>query len=276
MLGQGHHAPSALDGDRRRATTPAITDEFVEPVVIEGTPRIEPGDTAIFFNFRPDRARQLSRALLAAGVDLTTMTRYAARHRLPRDLRGAEGRPETLAEVLVEAGIRQLHVAETEKYAHVTYFFNGGRRGGVARGDADPRPEPARRPELRPQAGDVGRRGRRPLLRRGRQRLRLRARQLREPGHGRPHRRDPGRRQGGRDDRPLPRPGRGAGRRASAASASSPPTTATPSADRRRRVSPHTAHTTNQVPFVVTASGGSYETAERSPTSPPRCSRSSA
>ena len=44
----------------RRATTRAITDEFIEPVVIDGTPRIEPGDTAIFFNFRPDRARQLS------------------------------------------------------------------------------------------------------------------------------------------------------------------------------------------------------------------------
>ena len=54
-----------------------VTDEFVEPIVIEGTPRIEPGDTAIFFNFRPDRGRQLSRLLLDAGVDLTTMTRYA-------------------------------------------------------------------------------------------------------------------------------------------------------------------------------------------------------
>ena len=53
-----------------------ITDEFIEPVVIEGTPRIEPGDTAIFFNFRPDRTRQLSAKLGEAGVDLTTMTRY--------------------------------------------------------------------------------------------------------------------------------------------------------------------------------------------------------
>ncbi len=53
-----------------------MTDEFIEPVVLEGRPRLGPGDTAIFFNFRPDRARQLSRKLLDAGLDLTTMTRY--------------------------------------------------------------------------------------------------------------------------------------------------------------------------------------------------------
>ena len=53
-----------------------VTDEFIEPVHFEGTPGIEPGDTAIFFNFRPDRARQLSQKLLEAGFDLTTMTRY--------------------------------------------------------------------------------------------------------------------------------------------------------------------------------------------------------
>ena len=91
MQGEGHHAPNALQAVEASYEA-GVTDEFIEPVVIDGTPRIEPGDTAIFFNFRPDRARQLSRALLAAGVDLTTMTRYAARHRLPRDLRGADGR----------------------------------------------------------------------------------------------------------------------------------------------------------------------------------------
>ena len=94
--------------------------------MIDGTPRIEPGDTAIFFNFRPDRARQLSRALLAAGVDLTTMTRYAediGSHVIFEEQEVAG----TLAEALSNAGIRQLHAAETEKYAHVTYFFNGGR-----------------------------------------------------------------------------------------------------------------------------------------------------
>ena len=110
----------------RRSYERDVTDEFIEPVVIEGRARLGPDDSAIFFNFRPDRARQLTERLLAAGVDLTTMTRY--RHDLdcPVAFEEQEVR-ETMAEVCAEHGIRQLHVAETEKYAHVTYFFNGGR-----------------------------------------------------------------------------------------------------------------------------------------------------
>ena len=103
-----------------------ITDEFVEPVHFEGRPGIEPGDTVIFFNFRPDRARQLSQKLLAAGVDLTTMTHYRDDLDCPVVFEEQDV-PNTLAEVLAAAGARQLHCAETEKYAHVTYFFNGGR-----------------------------------------------------------------------------------------------------------------------------------------------------
>ena len=103
-----------------------ITDEFVEPVVLAGRPRLDPArDTAIFFNFRPDRARQLSQRLLEAGVDLTTMTRYRFDFPFPVAFDEQLVR-RTLAEVLSANGIRQLHVAETEKYAHVTYFFNGG------------------------------------------------------------------------------------------------------------------------------------------------------
>ena len=104
----------------------AVTDEFIEPVVIEGRPRLGPKDSAIFFNFRPDRARQLSRKLLEAGYDLTTMTRYDDDHDCPVAF-AEQVVEETLAEVLAGAGMRQLHVAETEKYAHVTYFLNGGR-----------------------------------------------------------------------------------------------------------------------------------------------------
>jgi 2,3-bisphosphoglycerate-independent phosphoglycerate mutase len=103
-----------------------VTDEFVEPVVVAGRPRLEPGrDTAIFLNFRPDRARQLSQRLLEAGVDLTTMTRYRDDFPFPVAFDEQVVR-NTLAEVLARAGARQLHAAETEKYAHVTYFFNGG------------------------------------------------------------------------------------------------------------------------------------------------------
>jgi 2,3-bisphosphoglycerate-independent phosphoglycerate mutase len=103
-----------------------VTDEFIEPIVVEGTPRLEPGDSVVFFNFRPDRARQLTRLLLDNQFDVTTMTRYAADLDAPVVF-GEQEVQETIAEVLSRQGLRQLHVAETEKYAHVTYFFNGGR-----------------------------------------------------------------------------------------------------------------------------------------------------
>jgi len=103
-----------------------VTDEFIEPIVHDGTPRLEPEDTAIFFNFRPDRGRQLTRMLLDRGFDVTTMTRYAADLDTPVVFEEQDV-PDTMAEVLARHGVRQLHVAETEKYAHVTYFFNGGR-----------------------------------------------------------------------------------------------------------------------------------------------------
>ena len=103
-----------------------VTDEFVEPVALAGVPPLAEGDTAIFFNFRPDRARQLTIKLLEARFDLTTMTRYREDFDCPVAFEEQDV-SETLAEVLAEHGVRQLHVAETEKYAHVTYFFNGGR-----------------------------------------------------------------------------------------------------------------------------------------------------
>lgn len=103
-----------------------VTDEFIEPICVDGAPRLEPGDTAIFFNFRPDRGRQLTRLLLDHGADVTTMTRYSSA--LPTPVVFPEQDvPQTIAEVLSGVGATQLHVAETEKYAHVTYFFNGGR-----------------------------------------------------------------------------------------------------------------------------------------------------
>jgi 2,3-bisphosphoglycerate-independent phosphoglycerate mutase len=103
-----------------------VTDEFIEPIVLEGRPRLGRDDSAIFFNFRPDRARQLTRKLLENGFDVTTMTRYGDDFDCPAAF--PEQRvDETMAQVLSENGLRQLHAAETEKYAHVTYFFNGGR-----------------------------------------------------------------------------------------------------------------------------------------------------
>lgn len=113
------------------------TDEFVKPTVVGDYDGAEPGDVAFFINFRPDRARQMTRALAEPGfdefsraggpeLDLTTMTEY--RKGWPYPVAFPEARPATtLAETIAEAGGRQLHAAETEKYAHVTYFFNGGR-----------------------------------------------------------------------------------------------------------------------------------------------------
>jgi 2,3-bisphosphoglycerate-independent phosphoglycerate mutase len=102
-----------------------VTDEFVEPVVLP-LPRLAAEDAVIHFNFRPDRARQLSQRLLEEDADLTTMTRYRSDFDCPVVLE-EQVVEDTVAEVLAGHGVRQLHAAETEKYAHVTYFFNGGR-----------------------------------------------------------------------------------------------------------------------------------------------------
>ena len=109
-----------------RSYEAGVTDEFIEPIVFPDRPRLGQDDSAIFFNFRPDRARQLTERLLASQFDVTTMTRYRDDFDCPVAFEEQEVH-ETMAEVCAEHGIRQLHVAETEKYAHVTYFFNGGR-----------------------------------------------------------------------------------------------------------------------------------------------------
>jgi 2,3-bisphosphoglycerate-independent phosphoglycerate mutase len=123
-LGKGEVAEDPVDAVRTSYAN-GITDEFIVPTVISGRPRLTPDDTAIFFNFRPDRARQLTERLLANDFDMSTMTRYRDDFDCPVVLPEQVVR-HTMAEVLAEHGIRQLHVAETEKYAHVTYFFNGG------------------------------------------------------------------------------------------------------------------------------------------------------
>ena len=126
VAGKGEQAADPIEA-MRQSYERGITDEFIEPFTVSGRPRLQPGtDTAIFFNFRPDRARQLTMQLVEAGVDITTMTRYRADLDVPVAFPELEVR-ETLAEVLAEHGVRQLHAGETEKYAHVTYFFNGGR-----------------------------------------------------------------------------------------------------------------------------------------------------
>ncbi len=133
---RGLRAPSALEAIRV-AHANDETDEFIRPTVIGSYNGVADGDAICHFNFRPDRAREMTMALgdrgfseiergVAPRVHLATMTSFRADWKFPVAFPPHE--PETtLAEVISENGMRQLHVAETEKYAHVTYFFNGGR-----------------------------------------------------------------------------------------------------------------------------------------------------
>jgi 2,3-bisphosphoglycerate-independent phosphoglycerate mutase len=136
--GEGRHfnsAAEAIQDSYRRD----VTDEFVEPSVIlqDGKPvsLVQDGDTVIFYNFRADRARELTRAFTQSGFDkfpvkplrlhYVTMTQYSQDFNLPM-LFPPVTLKHILGEVISAAGLKQLRLAETEKYAHVTFFFNGG------------------------------------------------------------------------------------------------------------------------------------------------------
>jgi 2,3-bisphosphoglycerate-independent phosphoglycerate mutase len=128
VAGQGERADDPVAAVRASYDR-GVTDEFVEPVVLRERPRLDPAqDTAILFNFRPDRMRQLTQRLLERGTDVVTMTRYRDDFGCPVAF-AEQNVPDTLAEVLSRTGATQLHAAETEKYAHVTYFFDGGVEG---------------------------------------------------------------------------------------------------------------------------------------------------
>jgi len=131
------HSPSAVEG-LRAAYARGETDEFVRATAIGNPARMSDGDAVVFMNFRADRARQLTRALTEAGFNgfarerppglgyFCTLTSYG------EDFAGipAAFPPQSVAngfgEYLSKRGLKQLRIAETEKYAHVTYFFNGG------------------------------------------------------------------------------------------------------------------------------------------------------
>ncbi|MCM1037572.1 MAG: 2,3-bisphosphoglycerate-independent phosphoglycerate mutase, partial [Bacteroides sp.] len=116
-----------------------VTDEFVKPInnaTVDGT--IKDGDAVIFFNYRNDRAKELTTVLTQhdmpeegmhtiPGLQYYCMTPYDASFKGVHILFDKEDVANTLAEYLASRGRRQLHIAETEKYAHVTFFFNGGR-----------------------------------------------------------------------------------------------------------------------------------------------------
>src|SRR5262245_3742426 len=136
--GKGNRADSPLEAIRE-SYQKNVTDEFVLPTVINDVVPaglIRDGDGVIFFNFRADRARELTRAFTEAEfkefprkrlnlATYTTMTQYDETFKLPVAYNPREIR-KILGEIASASGVRQLRIAETEKYAHVTYFFNGG------------------------------------------------------------------------------------------------------------------------------------------------------
>jgi 2,3-bisphosphoglycerate-independent phosphoglycerate mutase len=134
-----HRASSGAEG-ARDAYSRGETDEFITPVLVghsDADARIRTGDSVFAFNFRPDRMREITRALAEPSFseidrgDAPVVERYATMTQYEEDwtypVAFAPEHPSmTLPHVLADRGVRQLHVAETEKYAHVTYFFNGG------------------------------------------------------------------------------------------------------------------------------------------------------
>lgn len=139
--GTGQHTTDALK-TIRESYDAGITDEFIKPILMtddKGQPvsTISDGDVIIFFNFRTDRGRELTQALSQESfheqnmhpLDLyyVTLTNYDDTFKNVKVVYDKDNIEQTLGEVLAAAGKRQIRIAETEKYPHVTFFFNGGR-----------------------------------------------------------------------------------------------------------------------------------------------------
>ena len=142
----GYNAIAKCEGEKfsgsaadavRKSYEAGVTDEFIKPLVCEGYKGVNAGDSMIFFNFRPDRARELTRAFVDDAfsgferekIDLAgyvCMTCYDKTMPNCTVAFPPQSLNNTLGEVVERAGMKQLRIAETEKYAHVTFFFNGG------------------------------------------------------------------------------------------------------------------------------------------------------
>jgi 2,3-bisphosphoglycerate-independent phosphoglycerate mutase len=141
---KGYRALTEGTGFRAESSQEAVTagydrgetDEFLTPTIVDPRGLIENGDSIIFFNFRPDRAREITRAFVDENfkefvhkplkVHFTCMTQYDSTIDAPVAF-PSQNLNDTLGEVIARMGQKQLRIAETEKYAHVTYFFNGGK-----------------------------------------------------------------------------------------------------------------------------------------------------
>ena len=154
--GRGEHHVDAAPDAAKEAYDRDETDEFIAATTVGEEACIRPGDAVLAFNFRPDRMRELTRALAEPGFDevdrgdAEPVERYATLAQYeegwPYPVVFPPERPDmTIARVLADRGLGQLHVAETEKYPHVTYFFNGG----------EEEPYPGEEREMAPSPRDV-------------------------------------------------------------------------------------------------------------------------
>ena len=137
VYGEGNKADNAVDAIKASYAAD-VTDEFVVPTVIDENGKISANDSVIFFNFRPDRAREITRTFVAPDfkgferkngffpVNFVCMTQYDATMPNVEVAFKPEVLKNTLGEYVSDKGMTQLRIAETEKYAHVTFFFNGG------------------------------------------------------------------------------------------------------------------------------------------------------
>ena len=137
VYGEGEQAASAHDA-MKASYAADVTDEFVVPTVVDKEGTIKSGDSVIFFNFRPDRAREITRTFVDDDftgferrngrfpVYYVCMTQYDVTMPNVEVAFKPEGLTNTLGEYISKNGLTQLRIAETEKYAHVTFFFNGG------------------------------------------------------------------------------------------------------------------------------------------------------
>jgi len=151
MQGAGAHADSVHEAISA-SYAQGKDDEFIKPVTVAGYSGLQGNEPFVFFNFRNDRPRQLTEALCVSGFDefnrdaaplvpLTCLTIYNKRFKLPVAFE-SERPLSTLGQVVSQHGLQQFHCAETEKYAHVTFFFNGGREVPYGGEDREMVPSP--------------------------------------------------------------------------------------------------------------------------------------
>jgi 2,3-bisphosphoglycerate-independent phosphoglycerate mutase len=152
IQGTSQHTADSAPAAARAAYERGETDEFITATAVGGEALVRPQDSVLAFNFRPDRMRQLTAALAPQVARYTCLTEYDETWDWP--VAFAPDRPDTtLAQIIAAGGRAQVHAAETEKYPHVTYFFNGGEEVPYAgeRREVVPSPRDVATYDLKPE-----------------------------------------------------------------------------------------------------------------------------